>query len=558
MSEPATTGRARAVLAFGLGGEPQTILASVVAQIKPYSTDDRVRFVGPVAIDVATEKHVRDILIPLVDKIVAVLGIAKKNFELSVANPGGISVSGLSADLTGFSADLPMLLAMLSAVLQMPVADDLVATGHLASLDGDIVAVRALPAKLSAATDDPSIRRFVYPDLHRDRSLGVLTPREAQAAEGAVIQAKGRLKLTAVSTLSDLIKTVFTDDVIVLSALQNDFFSVDGAGDTTADSITRAAAFFTADNQRRFWNVLEHYFHAGDPELAQRLLLTYVQFHLRCQTYPSEFGRRLLQLLRSLPPETRRNKITFPILAILDCVKLSQFAGESDAGDIRLLYDAAEGKAIWTEPVIPAGPVVGVDPEDKDQALVDAIVSRIDSSQIARTVSVPIDTARATYRLNSLTVKSNEEFHDVVSAFYLHLQRHIQSVSESVDMGMVKDEAVALVERTFADEGGSSMAMTEAADAIRGGMKFILDAITEQFKTECQGKYVNRVIRDALGPLNREAQISFISALLKRLAPHLPHEIATASPERFVAHYEVLVKGYVKSLDKINEVFRRF
>jgi hypothetical protein len=134
----------------------------------------------------------------------------------------------------------------------------------------------------------------------------------------------------------------------------------------------------------------------------------------------------------------------------------------------------------------------------------------------------------------------------------------MHSVSESVDMNRVRDDAVALVERTFADKGGVNAAMNEVCDAIHGGMKFILDCLTEQFKTESQSRHVNRVLRDALGPLNRQAQVSFISALLKRLTPHLPQEIAAASPERFIDHYEIIVKAYVKSLDKINEVFRRF
>ncbi len=256
----------------------------------------------------------------------------------------------------------------------------------------------------------------------------------------------------------------------------------------------------------------------------------------------------------------RKDRIDFPVLDTLECVKLTQFAGESDAGDIGLLYDGAQGKAIWAEPAMTekAEPAEQKSDYDKGQELVDSIIGRIDSTHLAKTVGVPIDTARATYRLGSLTVKSNKEFHDIIAAFYLHLQRHIHSVSESVNMDTVKDDAVALLERTFAKEGGITAAMNEACDALHGGMKFILDALTEQFKNECQARNVNRVIQEALGPLNRDAQVCFISALLKRLRPHLPEEIAAAAPERFIDHYEIIAKEYVKSLDKINEVFRRF
>ena len=100
--------------------------------------------------------------------------------------------------------------------------------------------------------------------------------------------------------------------------------------------------------------------------------------------------------------------------------------------------------------------------------------------------------------------------------------------------------------------------MNEAACGIHGGMRFILDCLTDKFKTESQARHINRIIQELIGPLDRNVQLAFISALLKRLSSHLPQEIATASPQRFVDHYETIAKEYIKSLDKINETFRRF
>jgi hypothetical protein len=267
-----------------------------------------------------------------------------------------------------------------------------------------------------------------------------------------------------------------------------------------------------------------------------------------------------MQLLRSLPPVTRRLKIDFPLLPMLECVALTQFAAESDAHDIRLLYEVVEGQAIWMEPAVLRGarPVADALQGEKGEALVDSVVSQIDRIALAKNVTMPIDAARATYVLNSLTTASSEEFYDVIAAFYLHLQRHVHSVSDCVDVDTVRAEATTLLEQTFAERGGLRAAMNEAADALNGGMKFILDAMTEQFKAECQSKHVNRVIKEAVTPLDTDAQVSLISVLLNRLAPHLPQEIATSPPQRFIQHYEILVKAYVQSLDKMNEVFRRF
>jgi hypothetical protein len=553
-------GRAKAALTFGQGQSTKGIISTVVASTRSRVDSERVRFAGAATFARTIVCHIADNLVPTVDSILNVLGLPKKDFVLSVVNPGAASASDLGVEISGFSADAPMFLALLSAALSMPIPDDTVCTGHIASCDGDLSAVKAIPAKIAAALDDKSIRHFIYPFPDSDRSLSVLSPAEKENIDIAVINAKGRLRMTAVTDIADLIQAVFGDEAIVMGSLQEGFFTgghPQRAGDGPID---RSVRFLAENNNRRFWSVLERFFLRGECGRAKELLATRVRFHIRSETYPSEFGRSLLQLLRSLPPVTRRLKMDFPLLPMLECVALTQFAAESDANDIRLLYEAVEGQSIWTEPVVLRSSSHDADflNDQKDEALVDSIISQIDRIALAKKVAVPIDAARATYVLNTLTTGSSEEFYDIVVAFYLHLQRHVHSTSDCVDMDTVRAEATALLERTFAQRGGLKAAMNEAADGLSGGMKFILDAMTEQFKAECMSKHINRVIKEAITPVDTDEQISLISVLLKRLAPHLPQEITTSPPERFIMHYETLVKAYVQSLDKMNEIFRRF
>ncbi|MFC1761014.1 hypothetical protein ACFL6U_02915 [Planctomycetota bacterium] len=555
-----STGRARTALTFGQGDKAKGIISTVVAHARAPRNDERVRFVGAVTFDPITVDHIRDILIPLVDSILDSLRLAKKDFELSVVNPGAASVSDLGVEISGFSADVPLFLALLSAALNIPVPGDMVATGHMASSDGDISAVKAIPVKIAAALDDRSIRCFIYPALKKDHSLGALSPTETEQAQVAVINAKGKLTMTAVNDIADLTRVVFTDAAIVAASLQGGFFARNLLKKVDSSPTTDLVRFLTENNETRFWDVLERYFLAGESQEAKSLLGARAQSHIRSETYPREFGRKLLQLLRSLPPATRKLKIDFPLVATLECVTLTQFAGESDTGDIRLLYEAVEGKAIGIVSSENSSVNLDTDPfqDKKDKALVDLVISQIDSTALAKNLAIPIDTARATYMLDSLTIGSSEEFCDTICAFYLHLQRHLHSTSDSVDMDTVRADATALVEQTFANKGGFKAALTEGKDALSGGMKFILDAMTEQFKAERQTKHVNRVIKEAISPLDTNAQVSLISVLLKRLAPHLPQDIATAPPERFIQHYEIIVRAYVQSLDRVHEVFRRF
>ncbi len=552
-------GRAKMVLVVGEGDGAQAIVSYIVAHSRELVAGEPVTVVGPAVFEATVIRHIREILLPIVNRIAALLELPPQGFELSAVNPGAASASDLGIEISGLSADVPILLAMLSAAMTLAIPDDIASTGHIASSDGDIAAVKALPAKIAAVQADTAVRHFVYPALDRDGSLAVMIPSQTEVAQTAVMGAAHRLRLSGIHNVADLIRTVFSEEAIVMASLQQGFFDGGHLRELDADTIAQAVQFLSQNNESRFWNALERHLLAGDSRSAKRLLKVHCQFHTRHAQYPREVGRRLLQMLRSLPPAIRKLKIEFPLLPTHQCIRLTQYAGPSDACDIRLLYEAAEGRVALSRSVVEdqSLSVAGDGTCRQDESLVDAVVSSIDSAALAQRVAAPIDTARATYMVDCLTVRSGEEFYDALSAFYLHLQRHVHAVSESIDVDSVRAEAIALIERTFAEKGGLRAAMNEALEGVHGGMKSILDAVTEQFKAECQSKHVNRVIKEAISPLDVEAQRCLISVLLRRLKPHLPPEIASAPPERFMEHSEAIVKAYVKSLNEINDVFRR-
>ena len=553
-----STGRARGVFVFGRSDSAKAVLGTVTAQALEASTGQRIVFCGSANFDRRVIEHIHTVILPMVDTFTETLGLVRSNYRVSITNPGGASIHNLGIEVSGYSADVPVFLAMLSAALKMPILETVVATGHLASGSGDIAAVQSLPAKLTAVLDGKTVNAFIYPDLKSDQSLGQLSPAEKERAEIAVINAKGKITLTAVSTIADLIGAVFTDHAIVLSSLEQGFFQTQPV--RADNAIARSIHYLTERNEKRFWSVLEQLFQNGCCDQAKELLRTRLDYQTKRGLYPKQFGRMLLQLLRSLPPTTRKLTVDFPLFSVLDSVKLAQFAAESDSEDIRMLQDAAEGKHIALDRPIQTAPDLKTQTPStsQDQIAVDQVIARIDAQGLSRTIGIPIDTARATWWLESLTVRSDEQFFDTIAAFYLHLKRHLNASAQLTDDATARADSVELVERAFARDGGLKTAMTEAAEAIHGGMKRVLDAMTEQFRTERQAAYVNQVIKQAISPLDVNAQLSFITVLLQRLAPHLPADVATASPDRFLEHYEDLIKEYVKSLDRINEVFRRY
>ena len=158
--------------------------------------------------------------------------------------------------------------------------------------------------------------------------------------------------------------------------------------------------------------------------------------------------------------------------------------------------------------------------------------------------------------MGDLLVDSKGEFHDAISGFYLALLRHAGTVPALADDHSVADEALALLERAFASKGGVGAAQAEARDGINGGMRFVLDVMTEQYKLEQQSKHVARVLQEALDPLNWNERVAFIRALLDRLGPQLPADLRRQPPERFARHYDMIVRTYVQSLDRVKQLLR--
>lgn len=194
--------------------------------------------------------------------------------------------------------------------------------------------------------------------------------------------------------------------------------------------------------------------------------------------------------------------------------------------------------------------------ESPNDIKIESVVSEIDADNLAKLIGHPIDSARAAFVMDSVTVKSYEEFKDKISAFYTQLMRDTKRLPKNVETKIVESESFALLERGFSNKGGIPAAMDEARNGINGGLRFIFDIMTEKIKQEEQEKYVNFVLKKTLDPLDWESKVAFIKKLFKKLENILPEE-TRAEPERFAGHYEKIVTAYVNSINHLNTLFRR-
>ncbi|MBT4818842.1 MAG: hypothetical protein HON70_24250, partial [Lentisphaerae bacterium] len=184
-------GRAISVLVLTHTDDAVAATTAIHAEALPGGRRRRLSWTGPVRFECRVRRHVARVVLPIVDAIGHALGLKRGSFELSATNIGAASAIDAGVRVGGMSADLPIFLAILSAYLELPLTDDVVSTGHIASKAGDVRTVGNIPAKLRAAIWAPRHHVFVCPDVDADCSVEALLHGEWEDATAALSEARG-------------------------------------------------------------------------------------------------------------------------------------------------------------------------------------------------------------------------------------------------------------------------------------------------------------------------------------------------------------------------------
>jgi hypothetical protein len=550
-------GRTKTVIVYELGDNDTGVISEVVARVTSKDEKDRLIFRGPVNFEESCKSRLSSIVLPVIDRITDALELPRRDFEISAVNLGVLSSPDISFKISGFSADLPISLALLSATLQVSLKQDVVSTGHIASIEGDLVAVGGIPAKLEAAIASADVSGFVFPDLDKDISSKLLTPFEYQTAKEALISHKGDVKIYSIRSVQDAIKIFMDDEAIVLGSLETGFFYAKGPVDAQ-NPIGETIKLLTHENEKRFWGVLEHALLNRDPKKARRLLQAYVDFHIQKQRYPENFGEDLFSLVISLPPSTRRLDDLFPLIPMERCITLTQHAGKSDHEDVRNLYNAAFGENFRSEALLAKTTERPQLQEAKEEdELVERLLFELSEENLSKKIGLVLDEARARYVDKTIKIKDGFEFNDSITAFYTHMFRHTGMLAGRLDKATLMEAAIELVEETFSQKGGYNAALSEGKNAINGGMRLVFNAMTEYLKYKAREKYIMRVFKEIMDPMDWDAKARLMKSFMKRIGQELPAELRNQPARKLARNWELIVRYYAEEKSKITDLLKR-
>jgi len=556
--KPTMVGRTKTVIVHEKGDNLVGIISEIVARASSEDKADRLVFRGPVYFDDRGLRHLLSVIIPLVDRIMESLDVPGKNYEISVVNLGATASAGKGIEISGFSADLPVLLALISSSLQVGLRQDIVSTGHVASLDGDIAPVRGISAKIDAILASTDITSFVLPDLEKDRSLEVLTPVEYETAKESLLRHKGEIRIQSISGIHNAVNAFMTDESIVLGSLRTGFFDAKGTFMQSKGPAGRTVALLTDGNEDRFWDVLEHSLLNRGIEKARLLLQTYVDYHMKNQKYPENFGEQLFRLVISLPPSIRKLNDLFPLLPMDSCINLSQHAKKPDMDDVWQLHKAAFGEGLSRLPY-------PVDKTEKvpflkgrrENEMVEWLLSELSEENLTEKFGFPLDEARLSYATDAVTVRDAFEFNDAITAFYAHLFRHTASPLGHAELDVLLEDAIKLVKKAFERKGGYKGALSEGKFATHGGMRIVFDAMTEQEKQDRKAKYITALFKKTIDSFDKDAQVRLMRAFMDRIGPGLPADLRDLPAEKLAPHWEIIIQHYTELKEKVSDLLKR-
>lgn len=184
------------------------------------------------------------------------------------------------------------------------------------------------------------------------------------------------------------------------------------------------------------------------------------------------------------------------------------------------------------------------------------ILSELDELTVAQRVTRRHDEARASFHLDSVVVRGDEDFRHVVVKYMMH---HIQYTGGGT---MSRDEAWGRA-RKILERGphGQTISIatvvTDAANGQKGSMPAVLDRIADSFKSEAVEHYYTSVFDRHIGLTSLENQVAIIKQLRAMFGSALPDWVHHQPAESLARDYREFVRAIVQNKERMSETIRR-
>jgi hypothetical protein len=162
------------------------------------------------------------------------------------------------------------------------------------------------------------------------------------------------------------------------------------------------------------------------------------------------------------------------------------------------------------------------------------------------------------YPLSSNTVSNFDEFTQIIGHYYnTHFTKCISRGGRFPD-SEAASRAKEIIEQEYRRRNGDIVAaFNDARDWTNGGMRSILDIISEGLKTISVERYIRDAFDRYVSPNSWSRKVQIIKQFIDSCSTHLSSAIRHDQPERYAQNYQELIRSYIAALQATSSIFRR-
>lgn len=189
-----------------------------------------------------------------------------------------------------------------------------------------------------------------------------------------------------------------------------------------------------------------------------------------------------------------------------------------------------------------------------------SLLTAVDERTIFARVGNRHDAARMNYTRGVSVASDFDEFTHAIADYYNHHFSICVSNGGALSFPEAAGMAKQVLTQHYRQRGGDLM--TAFADArgetSNGSMRQVYDLIADTLKADAVERYLRDVFDRHVNPSSWTDKVEAIRQFIMHVGPHNLSGIDAGHPERYAANFEVLIRAYVRSMQRASMVFRRF
>ena len=189
---------------------------------------------------------------------------------------------------------------------------------------------------------------------------------------------------------------------------------------------------------------------------------------------------------------------------------------------------------------------------------VESLLNALDETTIAQREGVRHDQARISYHLQSNTVATFDGFSEIIGDYYNHHYTTCVSNGGRLSTSEAEGRAKEIIEQQYRKRNGDVVtAFNDCHAGTEGGLRAVLDTISESLKAEGVQRYIRATFDHYINPASWEDKVEIMRQFLDRCGTYLSSSISLNQPERYAQNYNELIQTYTRALQQNSSVFRR-